>query len=155
MKKNNDKSLVKLSCKLIMENSKFYFSDFELPPLFSSYVSAGFPSPADDYIEGKLDLNSYLIKHPSATFFVRVKGDSMIKAGIHNNDILIVDRSLEVTSGKIIIAAIEGQLTVKRLFRDKNKVILNSENDAFQPIEFVDGEEVVLWGVVTSVIHFV
>ena len=66
-----------------------YFSDFEFSPLFSSRVSAGFPSPADDYIEGKLDLNSYLIKHPSATFFVRVKGESMINAGIYNNDILL------------------------------------------------------------------
>ena len=150
-----NKVLIQSSCELIVNKTEKYSVNFKLLPIFSSCISAGFPSPADDYIEGKLDLNSYLIKHPSATFFVRVKGDSMINAGIYNNDILIVDRSLEATNGKIVIASIDGQLTVKRLFRNKDKVILNSENDLFKPIEFSEGEEVIFWGVVTSVIHFV
>ena len=84
-------------------------------PLYSSKVPAGFPSPADDHMEEKLDLNTHLVKHPTATFFVKASGDSMVGAGIHSGDILIVDRSLNPKSGKIVIAAIDGQLTVKRL----------------------------------------
>src|SRR4051812_19870697 len=83
--------------------------------LYVAAVSAGFPSPAEDYIEKNLNLNELLIKHPAATFFVRVSGTSMINAGIHDNDILIVDRSVEPGDGKIVIAAIQGDLTVKRL----------------------------------------
>ena len=83
-------------------------------PLFSSGVSAGFPSPADDYIDRQLDLNELLIKKPAATFFIRVAGDSMIGAGIHHDDILIVDRSLEPANNKIVIAVVDGELTVKR-----------------------------------------
>lgn len=84
-------------------------------PLFMVPVAAGYPSPAEDYLEGKLDLNRHLIKHPAATFFVRVVGDSMIDAGIHPGDILIVDRSLEPADKKVVIAVIEGELTVKRI----------------------------------------
>ena len=83
-------------------------------PLFLAPVSAGFPSPADDYIENQLDLNKHLIRHPAATFFVRVKGDSMIEAGIHSGDILIIDRSLEPTDKKVVIAIIDGELTGKK-----------------------------------------
>ena len=122
-------------------------------PLFSCSVAAGFPSPADDHLEGSLDLNDHLIKHPSATFFVRVSGDSMIKAGIHHDDILVVDRSLEARNGKVIIAAIEGQLTVKRLHRGKGKTMLMPENDAYAPITVHDDNDMVIWGVVTNVIH--
>src|SRR2546423_264059 len=85
-------------------------------PLFMVSVSAGLPSPAEDYIEGKLDLNRHLIKHPAATFFVRVSGDSMIEAGIHTGDLLVVDRSLEAVDGNVIVAALDGELTVKRLY---------------------------------------
>ena len=85
-------------------------------PLFACGVSAGFPSPADDYIQGRLDLNELMIQHPAATFFVRVSGDSMIGAGIHHDDILVVDRSLDPASGKVVIAVVNGDLTVKRLF---------------------------------------
>ena len=84
-------------------------------PLFLVPVSAGFPSPADDYIENQLDLNKHLIKHPAATFFVKVKGDSMIDAGIHSGDILIIDRSLEATDKKVVIAVVDGELTVKNI----------------------------------------
>lgn len=124
-------------------------------PLFGSKVSAGFPSPADDYIEKNLDLNEHLIKHPAATFFVRVSGHSMVDAGIHENDILIVDRSITPTTGKIVVAAMDGQLTVKRLSKQDNKLFLLPENPQFKPIEVREGSEVYIWGVVTNVIHSV
>ena len=127
----------------------------QLLSLYSSTVAAGFPSPADDHIEGKLDLNDYLVKHPSATFFVRVTGNSMINAGIHNNDILIVDRSIEARHGKIIIATIDGQMTVKRLYHRSGKTILMPENKDFKPIEIIDFTDAMIWGVVTNVIHSV
>lgn len=116
-------------------------------------VEAGFPSPADDYMEGSLDLNEYVIKHPSATYFVRASGDSMTGAGIFHGDLLIVDRSLEPVHGKVIIAEVDGQLTVKRLLKTKDHVSLQSENASYPPIEFQEGNEVVIWGVVTHVLH--
>lgn len=122
-------------------------------PLYSSTVQAGFPSPADDYIEYKLDLNTHLIQHPSATFFVRASGDSMKNAGIHSGDMLIVDRSLEATHGKIVIAAVNGELTVKRLFRQNGKIQLLAENPTYKAINVTDEEHLVIWGVVTYVIH--
>ena len=122
-------------------------------PFYNCLVPAGFPSPADDYIEDKLDLNNYLVKHPSATFFVRVVGESMIGAGIHNNDILIVDRSIEPRHNKIIVVALDGQMTVKRLYRRQKKTILMPENKLFKPIEVLDSTSVLIWGVVTNVIH--
>ena len=122
-------------------------------PLYSSKVSAGFPSPADDNLEKSLDLNSYLIKRPAATFFVRVVGDSMINAGIHNNDIIIVDRSIKPRHGKIVVVALDGQMTVKRLYRRDKKVVLLPENKLFKPIEILDSMEMVIWGVATNVIH--
>lgn len=124
-----------------------------LLPLFQSVVPAGFPSPADDYLDKKLDLNEYLVKHPAATFFVRVSGDSMIDAGIHNGDILIVDRSLPAVDGKIIIAVLDGELTVKRLRKQGNKVTLVPENDLYEPIEINEFNDFEVWGVVTNVIH--
>ena len=122
-------------------------------PMFTEQVAAGFPSPADDYLEGNLDLNKYLIQHPVATYFVRVTGDSMIGAGIHSGDILIVDRSLEPSNRRVVIAIVNGELTVKRLIRKNGKVILMPENERFQPIEIKDETDLEVWGVVTSVIH--
>jgi len=122
-------------------------------PLFNVRISAGFPSPADDYIDKKLDLNEFLIKHPAATFFVRVEGDSMIDAGIHSEDILIVDRALEPTNNKIVIAVTEGELTVKRIRKIKGKLYLVAENPDFEPIEVTEGMQCEVWGVVTHVIH--
>ncbi|OPX24836.1 MAG: peptidase S24/S26A/S26B, partial [Candidatus Cloacimonas sp. 4484_140] len=87
-------------------------------PMYKSEIKAGFPSPASDYIESTLDLNQFLIKHPAATFFVRVEGDSMIDAGIHSGDILIVDRAVQAERQKIVIAAVNGELTVKRIWYD-------------------------------------
>lgn len=122
-------------------------------PLFTERVPAGFPSPADSFIEMQLDLNTHLIRHPAATFFVRVAGDSMIGAGIHSGDILVVDRSLEPTDKKVIIAVINGEFTVKRLRKLKDQVLLVPENNNYQPIPVEDGEEFEIWGVVTTVIH--
>lgn len=122
-------------------------------PLYLSVVKAGFPSPADDYLDKKLDLNEHLIKHPSSTFFVKVKGDSMIKAGINSGDILIVDRSLEPRDKKIVIAIVNGEFTVKRVSKKSGKLFLVSENDNYPPIEIKEGMEFEIWGVVTNVIH--
>lgn len=126
-----------------------------LIPLYGCSVRAGFPSPADDYIEDHLNLNDYLIKHPEATFFVRALGESMINAGIHSGDLLIVDRSIEAVHGKVVIAAVNGELTVKRLWQMHGKLKLLAENDSFPPIEVHEGQDVVIWGVVINVIHAV
>ena len=122
-------------------------------PVFLGRLPAGFPSPADDYIEGKLDLNRHLIKHPAATFFVRVTGDSMTGVGIHSGDLLIVDRSLEAVDGKVVVAALDGELTVKRLNRRDQTVRLLSANTNYQPIEIQAQQSFEVWGVVTNVIH--
>ena len=121
-------------------------------PLFSS-VSAGFPSPADDYTEERLNLDQYLIKNPASTFFVRVEGMSMIGAGIYPDDILIVDKSQEAKSGDVIVAVLEGEFTVKRLVRERGKYYLRPENDRYQPIELNADIDFQVWGVVTNVIH--
>lgn len=122
-------------------------------PFYQCAVSAGFPSPAEDDIEKRLDLNELLIKHPSATFFLKVSGTSMVKAGINHNDILIVDRSLEPANGKIVIASVNGELTVKRLLIQGKKVQLVAENDRYLPIDVTEDIELHIWGVVTNVIH--
>lgn len=122
-------------------------------PLFLSRVPAGFPSPAEDYVEGSLDLNEHLIQHKEATFFVRVKGESMIGAGIQNGDLLVVDRALEAVDGNIVIAVVDGELTLKRLSRRNGQVRLLPENPCFHPIEFNDDQSLEIWGVVTNVIH--
>ena len=142
----------KISDKL--EVFKPYFTKPRAFPLYSSKVSAGFPSPADDNLEKSLDLNSYLIKRPAATFFVRVNGDSMINAGINDNDILVVDRSVKPSHGKVIIAVLDGQMTVKRLHKRSGKIILMPENDLYKPIEIQDHMNMEIWGVVTSSVHF-
>jgi DNA polymerase V len=100
-------------------------------PLFNGKVAAGFPSPADDYVEKNLDLNELLVQKPAATFFVRAQGESMLGAGIHPNDILVVDRSIEPVSGKIVICALNGELTVKRLECDNGQWQLNADNSAY------------------------
>ncbi|MGW8286687.1 MAG: LexA family protein [Desulfobulbales bacterium] len=122
-------------------------------PLFLSEVSAGFPSPADDYLDRKLDLNEHLIKNPAATFFVRVAGDSMTDAGINDNDILVVDRSLEPCTGSIVIAVVNGELTVKRLLKDKNSCRLIAENADYPDLEIDEEMGLEIWGVATYAIH--
>lgn len=122
-------------------------------PLFSCSVSAGFPSPAEDYIEGNLDLNELMVANPAATFFVRVSGDSMLGAGIHDNDILVVDRSLEPISGKVVIAVVDGELTVKRLRKDGESVCLKAENPDYPDIQMTEGATCEIWGVAAFAIH--
>lgn len=122
-------------------------------PLFSCSVSAGFPSPADDYIEGRLDLNELMVANPAATFFVRVAGDSMTGAGIHHNDILVVDRSLEPVSGKVVIAVVNGELTVKRLHKKGETICLKAENPEYPDIPVNEESACEIWGVAAFVIH--
>ena len=122
-------------------------------PLFLSPVPAGFPSPADDFLDKKLDLNEHLIRHPASTFFVKAKGNSMLKAGIHSGDILIVDRSLEPQDKKIVIAILNGEFTVKRIQKRGSKLFLAPDNDNYAPIEITDTHDFEIWGVVTTVIH--
>jgi DNA polymerase V len=122
-------------------------------PLFSSSVAAGFASPADDHLEAELDLNDYLIAHPSETFFVRAKGDSMQQAGIFDKDLLIVDRSLTPKHNDIVIAAVAGQLTVKRLIVKLGKPWLYPANPNYKPIPIKEGSELYVWGVVVHAIH--
>jgi len=120
-------------------------------PLYSSKVEAGFASPADDFVEEYLDLNDLLVKHHEATFFVRVAGPSMIDAGIQPDDILIVDRSLEPKDGKIVIAVVDSEVTVKRLSMKNGQVVLKAENPDYKDIPIKGPLHI--WGVVTSVIH--
>lgn len=124
-------------------------------PLYASKVAAGFPSPADDYLEGTLDLNEHLVRNPAATFFVRVSGDSMIGSGIFPDDILIVDRSLEAKSGDVVIAVLDNELTVKQYHRQDGTVELRPDNPAYEPIHISGDMELHIWGVVKHVIHAV
>lgn len=121
-------------------------------PFYSGPVQAGFPSPAQDYVERTLDLNELCIKHPNATFFVRVCGDSMIEAGIFDGDVLVVDRSIDAEHGDIVVAAIGGEFTVKELCL-RPLLQLLPRNPNYQPICFRDGDELNIFGVVTNVIR--
>jgi DNA polymerase V len=122
-------------------------------PLYSCTISAGFPSPAEEFLEGKLDLNQHLIPHPLATYFVRVSGESMLGAGIHPGDLLIVDRSIEARDGKIIIAVVNGELLVKRLKIEGKQPYLVAENPDYPEIKITEAMNFQAWGVVTNVIH--
>jgi DNA polymerase V len=121
--------------------------------LYTERVAAGFPSPADDYLEDKIDLNQYLVKHPASTFLVRASGNSMINAGIFPNDILVVDKSIKAENGNVVIAIIDGELTVKRYLKKRSSIVLQPENEDYEPIELNGKSEAQIWGVVTSVIH--
>ena len=122
-------------------------------PLLLCPVQAGFPSPAEDYIETTLDLHRHIVRNPPATFFVHASGDSMTGAGIFDGDILVVDRSLVPVSGRVVIAALEGELTVKRLVKRKGETLLVPENSGFDPIDITNHEDIIIWGVVTYVLH--
>ena len=126
----------------------------DLIPYVLSRVSAGFPSPADDYIENNLSLSELLIKNHLSTFLMKASGDSMIEVGINHNDILLVDRSLDARNRDIVIAIFEGNLTVKRLLiKAKGSVVLKSENTSYNDILIPEISDLEIWGVVTSVIH--
>lgn len=122
-------------------------------PLSIAPVPAGFPSPATDHMDDRLDIVDYLVTHPDATFYFRVKGHSMTGAGIHHGDLLVVDRSVEPVSGSVVIAAIDGDLTVKRLCLAGGRVILKAENPEYPDIHLGDSQELQISGVVTYVIH--
>ena len=122
-------------------------------PLLTDSVSAGFPSPADDYTEENIDLNDYLISNPFSTFFLRVKGDSMINAGIKDKDLIIVDKSLRAKPGNIIIAMIDGEFTIKRLSMKNNELYLKAENHNYPDFRFKNHIDVQIWGVVIYSIH--
>jgi len=122
-------------------------------PLFSSRPAAGFPAPADDLVEKALDINDLVVKNPASTFFVRVEGDSMEGAGIFSGDVLVIDRSVEPGDGKIVVAAVYGEMVVKRLHLPKSKgsdPLLLSENDAYEPIAVSESDDVFIWGVVVG-----
>ena len=122
-------------------------------PVFLDKISAGFPSPATDYMENKLDLNEYLIKHPAATFIVKASGSSMVNADIYSGDLLIVDRSVTPKSNNIVIASIFGDLTVKKLKKKEKSFFLVSANEEYPNIEVKEEMECFIWGVVTYIIH--
>lgn len=122
-------------------------------PLYSNHVQAGFPSPADDHIEKNLDLNEYLIKRPSSTFLVRASGDSMQDVGIFSGDILIVDKSLTAKQGDIVVVAVDGDLTVKRLHQQDGQCLLVAENSDYTNIEVSPCQSLHIWGVVLHAVR--
>ncbi len=153
--KNTDKISIGTTVSNIQ--AAFDWQNLDLPsmalPIFLSKVAAGFPSPGDDHLEEKLDLNEHLIQHPAATFFVRVSGDSMLGAGIHDGDVLVVDRSIICKEGCIAIAVIDSELTVKRFSRRGDVVALLAENPKYPDIIVTSEMDFRIWGVVTTVIH--
>src|SRR5574343_1373287 len=122
-------------------------------PLFGHTIRAGFPSPADDYVADTLDLKDHLMPRKEASFLLKAKGDSMMGVGIHDGDILVVDRSISASDGCVVIATVDGQFTVKTLEKKRSKIRLLPANPDFQPIEFKDEQELQIWGVVTNVVH--
>lgn len=121
-------------------------------PFIKEGVSAGFPSPAADFTENSIDLNKELSKNPLATFYIRVKGNSMIDAGIQDKDILVVDRSLEPTDNKIAVCFVDGEFTVKRIHLEKDCLYLQPENKDYAPIKITEDNQLIIWGIVTYVI---
>lgn len=133
----------------------FYRPDFESDmriPFIKEGVSAGFPSPAADFMESNIDLNKVLSDNPLATFYIKVKGNSMIDAGINDKDVLVVDRSLEPKNNKIAICFIDGEFTVKRIQLEKDCLYLMPENSNYSPIKVTEENQLIIWGIVTYVI---
>jgi DNA polymerase V len=144
---------LRVPLSLVEEVKSFLQSKGYSLPLYSCAVSAGMLTAADDHVQEMLDLHQHLIRDPESTFCVKVQGDSMINASIHEGDLLIVDRHLEARHGKIVIAAVDGQLTVKRLHKSSGKTYLMPENEKYPPIELLEDQNVVILGVVTRVLH--
>ncbi len=124
-----------------------------LIPLVTETISAGFPSPAEDYIELGIDLNKYLIKNPISTFFLRVSGNSMNNAGIYNNDLLIIDRSINPNPGHIVVALLDGEFTLKRLIREKSNYYLKADKENYPAINLYEYVDIQIWGVAIYSIH--
>jgi DNA polymerase V len=132
---------------------EFYFPDYSTKlelPFFDVGISAGFPSPADDFIELTIDLNKEFIKNRDSTFFAKVKGHSMKDAGINDGDLLIIDKSLEPQNNKIAVCQIDGEFTVKRIKIEENIVWLIAENEAYKPIKVTPENDFIIWGIVTN-----
>lgn len=139
------------------ETLEFYIPDYSTElqlPLFDTGISAGFPSPADDFIELSIDLNKHLIKHKDTTFFAKVKGHSMKNAGIFDGDLLVIDKSLEPQDGKIAICQIDGEFTIKRIKIEKNVIWLIAENEDYKPIKVTPENDFVIWGIVINSIKY-
>jgi DNA polymerase V len=137
------------------QNLTFFLPDFESEikiPFIKEGVSAGFPSPAGDFMEMNIDLNKELSDNTLATFYIKVKGNSMIDAGINDKDVLVVDRSLEPQNNKIAICFIDGEFTVKRILVEKDCLYLMPENPNYSPIKVTEENELIIWGIVTYVI---
>jgi len=122
-------------------------------PLAGERVAAGFPSPADDYVDVGIDLNDQLIHHPTSTFFLRVSGDSMNGAGIHDGDLLVVDRSLDPRPGRVVVAVLDGGFTLKRLTRHQGRLRLEAANPSYPPLDLQSCDDAQIWGVAIHVIH--
>ncbi|MEI6652216.1 MAG: translesion error-prone DNA polymerase V autoproteolytic subunit [Chlorobiaceae bacterium] len=134
----------------------FFTPDFTTQlelPLAGTAIAAGFPSPAEEYLDLALDLNKELVKHPAATFYARVKGDSMVDAGIQDGDLLVIDKALEPKEGSIAVCFIDGEFTVKRLAVREEGVYLMPANAEFKPIKITEENEFLVWGLVAYVIH--
>ena len=134
----------------------FYTPDFSTQlelPLAGTAVSADFPSPAEEYIEITLGLNKELIKHPAATFYARVKGSSMIEAGIADGDLLIIDKALEPKNGDIAVCFIDGEFTLKRLALKEDSIYLMPANAEFKPIKITEENDFLVWGMLAFIIH--
>lgn len=125
----------------------------QLNPIFANPVQAGWPSPAEDYVDDQINLHELIVRNPPATFFLRATGDSMIGVGIHEGDLLVVDRSVDASHNRIVIAALDGELLVKRLRQRGRRTWLAPANPDFEEIEITNREYVHIWGVVTYVVH--
>lgn len=143
---------IRVPLDMISQIEQYIKSKGHTLPLYSSNVSAGAPAPADAHVEDKVDLHKYLVDNPSETFLVRATGDSMVDAGIYSGDVLIVDRSVNPTHGKVVIAALDGHLTVKRFYNKNGRKYLKSENADYSDIEVDENNDLIIWGVVTSVL---
>nr|WP_241159365.1 MULTISPECIES: translesion error-prone DNA polymerase V autoproteolytic subunit [unclassified Desulfovibrio] len=122
-------------------------------PLFLAPVNAGWPSAAEDYIDGQVNLHELIVRHPAATFFLRAAGDSMLGVGIHDGDLLVVDRSLEASHNRVVIAALDGELLVKKLCRKDGRVLLQPANPDYPEFDITEREYAHIWGVVSHVVH--
>ncbi|MFT5037004.1 MAG: DNA polymerase V [Candidatus Azotimanducaceae bacterium] len=139
-----------MSETIIADIAKAEINERQKAPLFASSPSAGFPAPADDLVEKALDINDLVVENPASTFFVRVQGDSMEGAGIFSGDVLVVDKSVEARDGKIVVAAVYGEMVVKRLKKVGDTHMLYSENDSYEPIAVNENEDCYIWGVVVG-----
>ena len=138
------------------DNLSFYAmenSNLNKVPMYGDSVSAGFPSPAEDYLDLDLNLHDYLVQNPAATFCVRANGDSMINANIKSGDVMVVDRALDPTNNSIVLAVLDGEFTVKRIKKSSDELYLMPANENYQPVKVTSDIDFQIWGVVTFIIH--